>query len=189
MMFTFALDYFIMVFVASLGVMQAAASIGGLRGLLLFKNPLVARPLGIAIAIAAIVWFFAGGERNINDYEGGLDSNEQALLFFLAVAASGILTCALTSLWNWRMTNSRSFNRHPHTSNRHSRAPSGRHSCPFPRHSCESGNPESEQACAPGTGLGALKNATWLQALSRNHRYIFNEETCWRTRIKRYFSG
>ena len=75
MMFSFAVDYFIMVFVASLGVMQTAASIGGLRGLLVFKNPLVARPLGIAIAIAAIAWFFVVAERNINDYEGGLDSN------------------------------------------------------------------------------------------------------------------
>ena len=161
-MFTFALDYFIMVFVASLGVMQTAASIGGLRGLLIFKRPMVARPLGVAIAAAAIVWFFAVAERNINDYEGGLDSNEQGLLFFLAVAASGILTCVLTSLWNWRMAD---------------------------RHSCESKNPESNQACAPVTGLGALKNATWLQALSRNYRYLFNEAACWQTRIKRYFSG
>ena len=100
MMFSFAADYFIMVFVASLGVMQTAASIGGLRGLLVFKNPLVARPLGIAIAVAAIVWFFMVAERNINDYEGGLDSNEQGLLFFLAVAASGVLTFILTSPLN-----------------------------------------------------------------------------------------
>ena len=103
MMFSFAVDYFIMVFVASLGVMQTAASIGGLRGLLVFKNPLVARPLGIAIAIAAIVWFFMVAERNINDYEGGLDSNQQGLLFFLAVAASGVLTCVFTSPLNARM--------------------------------------------------------------------------------------
>ena len=103
MMFSFAVDYFIVVFVASLGVMQTAASIGGLRGLLVFKNPLVARPLGIAIAIAAIVWFFMVAERNINDYEGGLDSNQQGLLFFLAVAASGVLTCVLTSPLNARM--------------------------------------------------------------------------------------
>ena len=103
MMFSFAVDYFIMVFVASLGVMQTAASIGGLRGLLVFKNPLVARLLGIAIAIAAIVWFFMVAERNINDYEGGLDSNQQGLLFFLAVAASGVLTFILTSPLNARM--------------------------------------------------------------------------------------
>lgn len=153
-MFSFALDYFIMVFVASLGVMQTAASIGGLRGLLLIKNPIIARPLGIAIAIVAIVWFFAVAERNINDYEGGLDSNQQGLLFFLAVAASGIITCALSSLWNRRM-----------------------------RHSA------SDLGQAPGAGLGGLKGASWWHALSRNYRYLFNEETCWRTQIKRYFSG
>ena len=162
-MFTFAADYFIMVFVASLGVMQTAASIGGLRGLLVFKNPLIARPLGIAVAIASVVWFFMGAERNINDYEGGLDSNEQGLLFFLAVAASGMLTCALTSLWNWRMADV-----------------------------CLRGNGgindrNSEEA--PEAGLGALRCGSWWQAITRNYRYWFSEARCWRTRIKRYFSG
>jgi hypothetical protein len=102
-MFTFAADYFIMVFVASLGVMQTAASIGGLRGLLVFKNPLVARLLGIAIAIAAIVWFFMVAERNINDYEGGLDAPTQGLFFFLGAFTAVLLTLALSSLVNHRM--------------------------------------------------------------------------------------
>ena len=153
-MFSFALDYFIMVFVASFGVMQTAASIGGLRGLLMLKNPIIARPLGIAIAVVAIVWFFAVAERNINDYEGGLDSNQQGLLFFLAVAASGVLTCALSSLWNRRLRVS-----------------------------------ASDLKQAPGAGLDALKIENWWHALSRNYRYLFNEATCWRTQIKRYFSG
>ena len=153
-MFSFAVDYFIMVFVANLGVMQAAASIGGLRGLLLLKNPVIARPLGIAIAIAAIVWFYAVAERNINDYEGGLDSNQQGLLFFLAVVASGVLTCAVSSLWNRRLRVAHADANQP-----------------------------------PGAGLGALKIESWWHALSHNYRYLFNEATCWRTQIKRYFSG
>ena len=152
-MLSFAVDYFIMVFVASLGVMQAAASIGGLRGLLLFKNPLIARALGIAIAIAAIVWFFAVAERNINDYEGGLDSNQQGILFFLAVAASGIFTCVLTSLLNWRMP-------------------------------CGAIDGERMEI-----GLGNLRNGSWFSAIRDNYGYWFREEKCWRTRIKRYFSG
>ena len=163
-MFTFAVDYFIMVFVSSLGVMQTAASIGGLRGLLVFKSPLIARSLGIAIAIAAIVWFFMVAERNINDYEGGLDSNEQGLLFFLAVAASGIFTCVLTSLWNWRMADS------------HLRENEG----------MNSGNGGEY---APNEGLDALRSSNWWQALAHNYRYWFSEAKCWRTRIKRYFSG
>ena len=162
-MISFAADYFIMVFVASLGVMQAAASIGGLRGLLVFKNPLIARPLGIVIAIAAIVWFFSVAERNINDYKGGLDSNEQGLLFFLAVAASGMLTCVLTSLWNWRMVDS-----------------------------CLRGNDErsgGDDRKLPDAGLGALRHSNWRHALAQNYRHLFNEAICWRMQIKRYFSG
>ena len=166
-MFSFAADYFIMVFVAGIGVMQTAASIGGLRGLLVFKSPLIARPLGVSVAIAAIVWFFAVAERNINDYEGGLDSNEQGLLFFLAVAAAGILTCVLTSLLNRRMLDS----------------------CLRGNDGTEGRNDGEDGGDAPEAGLGALKRVSWWQAIRHNYRYWFGEARCWRTRIKRYFFG
>ena len=200
MMFSFAADYFLMVFVASLGVMQAAASIGGLRGLLVFKNPLIARSLGIGVAIAAMVWFFLIEERNINDYEGGLDSNEQGLLFFLAVAASGIFTCVLTSLVNWRMAESRdgededeSVELHPHSfGNPSTSSGQGRTGSDLPP-SRGKGQEDSEKRerghDMPEAGLGALRDGTWWQAVRRNYRYWFSEGRCWRTRIKRYFSG
>ena len=182
-MFSFAVDYFLMVFVASLGVMQAAASIGGLRGLLVFKNPLIARGFGIGLAIAAVAWFFLIAERNINDYKGGLDSNEQGLLFFLAVAASGIFTCALTSLVNRRMAGSRGsgdggMELHPHPNLPPSR---GKELC--------SGLQCSNDGEEPEVGLGALRDGSWWQAVRRNYCYTFREGRCWRTRIKRYFSG
>ena len=173
-MFSFAVDYFVMVFVASLGVMQAAASIGGLRGLLVFKNPLIARALGIAVAIAAVACFFLIEERNINDYKGGLDSNEQGLLFFLAVAASGIFTCVVTSLWNWRMVGSRVGG-------------GGGTNRTVLRQAQDERIAKVDNA--PEAGLGALRDGTWWQAVGRNYRYWFSEGRCWRTRIKRYFSG
>ena len=173
-MFSFAGDYFLMVFVASLGVMQAAASIGGLRGLLFFKNPLIARTLGIGVAIAAVAWFFLVEERNINDYKGGLDSNEQGLLFFLAVAASGISTCVLTSLVNWRMMGSRL------------RGNDGTNGTAL-RQAQDERIVKVDNA--PEAGLGALRDGSWWQAVGRNYRYWFGEGRCWRTRIKRYFSG
>ncbi len=185
MMFSFAVDYFVMVFVASLGVMQAAASIGGLRGLLVFKNPLIARSLGIAVAIAAVAWFFLIEERNINDYEGGLDSNEQGLLFFLAVAASGIFTCIMTSLVNRRMEGSRlggddDISITPSALLRQAKDRDGQ-ALTFSR--SERGHD------LPEAGLGALRDGTWWQAVGRNYRYWFSEGRCWRTQIKRYFSG
>ena len=103
-MFTFATDYFILVFVASMGVIQIAASVGRLGGLLLVKAPLVARILGLALVVAPFIWFFASGERNINDYEGGLDANTQALFFFLGAFAGVGFTLLASSLINLRMT-------------------------------------------------------------------------------------
>ena len=102
-MFTFATDYFLLVFVASVGVVQVAASSGRLNGLLIFKSPLVARAVGSAVAVSAFVWFFSTGARNINDYEGGLDGPTQALFFFFGASAGVVVTFAASSLVNLRM--------------------------------------------------------------------------------------
>lgn len=96
----FALDYAIMVFIASLGAIQVAASLGGLRGLLFLPSRIASRVLGVVLIVGALVWFFASGERNINDYEGGLDANVQALFFFLSAAAAYLTTLVASSLLN-----------------------------------------------------------------------------------------
>ena len=95
-MSTIAFDYFLFVFAASLGVIQIAGSVGRLAGLLIFKPPVVARAVGLALVAGAFVWFFATSDRNLNDYEGGLDGNIQALVFFLA-ALSGLVTTLVAS--------------------------------------------------------------------------------------------
>ena len=102
-MITFATDYFLLVFIASIGVLQIAASAGSLSGLLIFKSPLAARALGTAFVVTGFVLFFSTGERNINDYEGGLDANTQALFFFLGTMAGGGVTVVLSSIVNLRM--------------------------------------------------------------------------------------
>ena len=102
-MFTFATDYCITVFISALGVLQLAFSVGGLKGLLVFKSAIVARTLGLTLAIVGFVLFFSTGTRNINDYEGGLDAPTQALFFFYGSLAAVIVTLALTSIINHRM--------------------------------------------------------------------------------------
>ena len=102
-MFTFATDYCITVFISALGVLQLAFSVGGLKGLLVFKSAIVARTLGLTLAIIGFVLFFATGTRNINDYEGGLDAPTQALFFFYGSLAAVIVTLGLTSIINHRM--------------------------------------------------------------------------------------
>lgn len=102
-MFTFATDYFLLVFVSALGVIQVGASFGGLRGLLLLQAPKAARALGAVFAIAPFIWFFATDERNIGDHQGGLDAPTQALFFFLGTLAAGGVTFVVSSAANWRM--------------------------------------------------------------------------------------
>ncbi|MDA1348247.1 MAG: hypothetical protein O3A47_05190 [Chloroflexi bacterium] len=103
-MFTFATDYFIMVTVASVGTIQFAAASAGLRGLLFLRSKNWAQALGIVLILAGLGLFFATEDRNINDYEGGLDANIQSLLFFLGTVSGFGVTVVGSSLLNIRMT-------------------------------------------------------------------------------------
>ncbi len=102
-MFSFATDYTILVFFATVGVVQIAASLQGLNGLLLLGNRKASRVAGAVVIATAFVWFFSTGDRNINDYEGGLDANTQALFFFFGAFSALVFTLLVSSLVNRRM--------------------------------------------------------------------------------------
>ena len=102
-MFTFAIDYVLLVFVSGIGTIQIACTFSGLAGLLFIKSAAATRLLGAVTIAAAFIWFFSVAERNINDFEGGLDSNEQGLFFFLAILAAGAFTFLSSSIVNLRM--------------------------------------------------------------------------------------
>ena len=106
-MFTFTTDYYLCVLIATIGVLQIAASIGKIRGLLIFKSPFIARGCGFALSAAAFIWFFSTGTRNMNDYEGGLDANAQALFFFYGAFSAVIVTFVVASIVNRRMAGPR----------------------------------------------------------------------------------
>ncbi|MCH8061678.1 MAG: hypothetical protein IH861_04165 [Chloroflexi bacterium] len=102
-MFTFAIDYFLLVFVSGICTIQIACTFSRLTGLLFMKSAAATRLLGASIIVTAFVWFFSVADRNLNDYEGGLDSNEQGLLFFFAIVAAGAFTFLSSSIVNRRM--------------------------------------------------------------------------------------
>ena len=102
-MFSFAIDYYLTVSMAATGVIQIAACFGGLGGLVFFRSCIVARVVGAILVVVPMVWFFASEPRNINDYDGGLDANEQAIFFALGALTSLIVTLILSSLVNFRM--------------------------------------------------------------------------------------
>ena len=78
-----ATDYLLMVVLASAGVLQLAAVYGGLRGLLLHRNPTVSALLGLLMVAAGFIWFFAPGPRHIPDTHGGLAGNQPAGMFVI----------------------------------------------------------------------------------------------------------
>jgi hypothetical protein len=94
------LDYLFLVVLASAGVLQLAAAYGGLRGLLLHRNPTLSVLLGLLMIAAGFIWFFAPGPRHIPDTHGGLDGNQQAGIFAIGAASAILLTLILSSLTN-----------------------------------------------------------------------------------------
>lgn len=83
-----------------------AASFNGFKGLLIVKSPLLACTIGLVLAMMAFVWFFASTPRNINDFEGGLDANDQALYLFLGVLTAVVSTLLVSSAVNVRLRDS-----------------------------------------------------------------------------------
>ena len=98
----FSIDYYILVTVASMGVLQLVASRGGLRGLLLFQSPMMSRIVGAVLPLASVIWFFGSEDRNISDHMGGLSSNEVALTFFVGGVTAWVVTVAVSSAVNAR---------------------------------------------------------------------------------------
>lgn len=99
---SFSIDYYILVTVAAFGVLQIAASLGGLKGLLIFRSAAATRLFGFGLPLAAGIWFFGTEDRNISDHLGGLSANEVALAFFLGALTAWVITVVVTSLLNAR---------------------------------------------------------------------------------------
>ena len=96
----FALDYFLFVFIAALGVLQVVAAHNSLKGLLIVRLRPVAYTGGLAITVAACLWFFLSEPRNIPDVDGGLAGNQSAGLFTLGAVLALAVTLLTSSFSN-----------------------------------------------------------------------------------------
>ena len=92
-----ALEYFILVFAASLGVFQAAAAYNGLRGLSFFSRPTWGYLLAALTTGPALVAFFTWNLRNAT---GVIEGAQQLALLSLAIMAAYIVTLVAASLLN-----------------------------------------------------------------------------------------
>ena len=94
----FILDYYILAFVASCGVLQMAATYSRLRGLLFFKNLALNLAAAAVFTVGSFVWFFSSEPRNLPDSAGGLNGNQQVGLFVLASASAVIFSFIVSSI-------------------------------------------------------------------------------------------
>ncbi len=100
---SFILDYCIMVFLASGGVFQMAAAVGGFRGLLYFRQRPVSFLFGAAALTGGFAWFLLSEPRNVPDSALGMNGNEQFAYFFAGAGAGLAFTLIVSSLRNWSL--------------------------------------------------------------------------------------
>jgi len=90
-----ALDYFVLVFVASMGVYQIVAIYAKLDGMCLFKQRPLQYFFGVLAIVGAFGWFFTTEERNI---QHTVEGSQQLGLFLGAIVASWVVTGILASI-------------------------------------------------------------------------------------------
>ena len=93
----FKLDYFLMVLIATTGILQIAAAQAGFKGLSLFRKPTVDRIFGLLAIIAGFCFFYGTEDRNVPSLEG----SGQFAYYLAGVAAATLLTVVVSSLINF----------------------------------------------------------------------------------------
>ena len=94
----FAIEYFFFALVSNLGLLTVIAGKSQLEFMKVIKHPKKSTVVGVFAITIAFVWYFGFGNRNINDFEGGLDANMQALLFVIATLTAIILVLVSNSV-------------------------------------------------------------------------------------------
>ena len=95
-----AKDYMVLVFVASLGAVQAASAYADLKGLFLVPSRRVTATISPILVVGAFVWFFSGGDRNLPDTGGGIAGPEQFTFFALMSALAVLVTYCISAVTN-----------------------------------------------------------------------------------------
>jgi len=90
-----ALDYFLLVFMASFGVYQIASIPAKLEGLWLFRFSKVQYIFGVLAIVGAFGWFFTDEERNV---QHTVEGTEQLGLFLAAIVSAYVVTAILSSI-------------------------------------------------------------------------------------------
>ena len=103
-----AFEYFFVVFVAAVGVIQAAAAYNGINGISFFNRKIYAFFFMFITLGSAITAFFTWNERNPT---GVIEGREQFFFFMLAIVSAIGFTLVLSSLLkHWSLNGNKVLN-------------------------------------------------------------------------------
>jgi len=92
-------EYFLFVFIASVGVLQLAASYSQLQGLLFFQNKILSYLFALLAIGGSFEWFFGYNNRiDTVMRRVGLEGAQQFLYFNMAVFLALVLTLIISSV-------------------------------------------------------------------------------------------
>ena len=94
----FAIEYFFFALVSNLGLLTLIAGRSQLEFMKVIKNSQRSVVIGLFTMVVAFVWYFGFEKRNINDFEGGLDANMQALFFVISTVTAIVLILIANSI-------------------------------------------------------------------------------------------
>ena len=100
----FGLDYFLCVFLSCSAVLQLAVHSGGFDMLKIIKHKRLNYSICVLTILTSTILFFVTDNRIVNDYKGGLNANQQALIFLSSAVTSFIFSALISQIINPRKT-------------------------------------------------------------------------------------
>jgi len=89
-------QYFLLVFVASCGLLQGVFTYRRVSGLQFFRSPAMGYVLAALLFLGSFAWFFSSEERDIPPIV--VEGSQQTVLFLVASASAVFFTCFVSSL-------------------------------------------------------------------------------------------
>ena len=106
-MLNLPIDYYICCTLSVMGVLQIASNTANLDKFRFVRNQSLNTILASSLLLTSFTLFFFTAERNINDVHGGLDGNQQMVLFICSFVTGFIANAVISSFIN-RSTNNHS---------------------------------------------------------------------------------
>ena len=106
-MLNLPVDYYICCSISVVGVVQIASNTANLDKFKFIQNGTLNGLLAFSLLIASFIIFFFTADRNVNDINGGLNGNQQMILFGCSFMTGFIANASISSFINHSNMNQR----------------------------------------------------------------------------------